>query len=180
MNIEHPGAVTLLGRPLTRVGPELKPGDRLPAAVLLAGPVDGELQEVHTTDFLGKIVLISVVESLDTPVCSTQTRRFEEEAAALSPEAQVITVSMDLPFAQKRFCSDAAVDRILVLSDYRDASFGLAFGTLIKELRLHARAVFVADREGVLQHTEYVRELADLPDFDAALNTVKQLLERDG
>jgi thiol peroxidase len=131
--------VTFKGTPLTLTGAALKPGDPAPDATLIRQ----DLQTVHLKDYLGKVLLISVVPSLDTGVCSAQTRRFNEEASRLPEGVRVLTVSMDLPFAQKRFCGEADIDRIEVLSDYRDAAFGQAYGTLVKELRLNARAVFV-------------------------------------
>jgi thiol peroxidase len=121
------------------------------------------------------VLLISVVPSLDTGVCSAQTRRFNEEASRLPDGVRVLTVSMDLPFAQKRFCGEADINRIEVLSDHRDASFGQAYGTLIKELRLNARAVFVIDPAGIVRYVEYVPEITEHPNYEAALNAVRSL-----
>jgi thiol peroxidase len=163
--------VTFKGTPLTLIGAELKPGDSAPDATL----VTQDLQTVHLKDYFGKVLLISVVPSLDTGVCSAQTRRFNEEASRLPDGVRVLTVSMDLPFAQKRFCGEADINRIEVLSDHRDASFGQAYGTLIKELRLNARAVFVIDPAGIVRYVEYVPEITEHPNYEAALNAVRSL-----
>lgn len=168
---ERPKAVTLKGTPLTLLGAELKPGQKAPDFVA----VGSDLKEVTLKDTDGKVRIFSVVPSLDTPVCDTQTRRFNQEAASL-PGVQTYTVSMDLPFAQARWCAASGVDRIQMLSDHRDASFGANYGTLIKELRLNSRAVFVVDSEGVIRHLEYVPEVGELPDFAKALAEVKRLV----
>ena len=168
---ERHGAVTFKGNPLTLIGPEIKPGDQAPDCQVLRQ----DLSPVKLSDAKGKIRLISVVPSLDTPVCDAQTRRFNEEAATLPAGVDIWTVSMDLPFAQKRWCGAAGINRIQVLSDHKDAGFGLAFGTLVKELRLLARAVFVIDQRGVVRHAEYVREVTTHPNYDAALAAVRQL-----
>jgi thiol peroxidase len=164
--------VTFKGTPLTLMGATLKPGDPAPDATL----VTQDLQTVHLKDYFGKVLLISVVSSLDTGVCSAQTRRFNEEASRLPEGVRVLTVSMDLPFAQKRFCGEADIDRIEVLSDYRDAAFGQAYGTLVKELRLNARAVFVIDAAGIIRYVEYVPEITEHPNYEASLNAVRSLL----
>jgi thiol peroxidase len=164
--------VTFKGTPLTLTGAALKPGDPAPDATLIRQ----DLQTVHLKDYFGKVLLISVVPSLDTGVCSAQTRRFNEEAHRLPEGVRVLTVSMDLPFAQKRFCGEADIDRIEVLSDHRDASFGQAYGTLVKELRLNTRAVFVIDPAGIIRYVEYVPEITEHPNYEAALNAVRSLL----
>ena len=122
------------------------------------------------------MVLISSVPSLDTPVCDTETRRFNEEATSLGEEVVVLTVSTDLPFAQARWCGAAGVDRVVTLSDHRDVAFGKAFGVLIKDLRILARAVFVVDRQGVLQYQQLVREMSEEPDYAAVLEAVRSAL----
>ncbi len=170
--MERPNAVTFKGTPLTLVGPELKPGDPAPDATLVAQ----NLQTVHLKDYFGTVLLISVVPSLDTSVCSAQTRRFNEEASQLLDRVRILTVSMDLPFAQKRFCGEADIDRIEVLSDHHSASFGQAYGTLIKELRLESRAVFVIDPSGTIRYVEYVPEITQHPNYEAVLNAVRALL----
>lgn len=153
---------------MTLIGPEIHVGDKAPDFAVLAG----DLSTVTLGSSAGKVRIISVIPSLDTPVCDAQTRRFNEEAARL-PGVEILTISMDLPFAVKRWCAAASVDRVKALSDHRDASFGTAWGTLIKELRLEARAVFVIDKNDVVRHAEYVKEIADHPNYDAALAAAK-------
>ncbi|MFC1868765.1 thiol peroxidase, partial [Thermodesulfobacteriota bacterium] len=119
---------------------------------------------------------ISSVPSLDTPICDIETRRFNEEAGNLGSEVVILTISMDLPFAQKRWCGAAGVDRVVTLSDHRDAAFGEAYGVLIKELRLLARAVYVVDRVGVVQYTQIVNEVTNEPDYGAVLDAVRKLV----
>lgn len=172
MSMERPGAVTFKGQPLTLVGPEIKPGDKAPDFTI----IDQSLNPVSLKDYAGKVVLLSVVPSLDTGVCSAQTKRFNEEAAKLPEDVMILTISMDLPFAQTRFCSTEHIDRVKVLSDHRDASFAQAYGTLVKELRLESRAIFVIDRDGTIRYVEYVPEIASHPNYDAALEAVKALL----
>ncbi|MEW5976572.1 MAG: thiol peroxidase [Acidobacteriota bacterium] len=172
MSQERAGAVTFKGAPLTAVGPELKAGDRAPGFSLLAN----DLSTVTLANTAGKIRLISVVPSLDTPVCDAQTRRFNTEASALGDKVVVLTVSMDLPFAQKRWCAAAGVDRVQTLSDHRDGSFGQAYGTLVKELRLESRAIFVVDTADTLRHVEYVKEIAEHPNYEAALAAARGAL----
>src|SRR5215831_6272829 len=166
--MERPGATTLKGSPLTLIGPELKAGDRAPDFSL----VDNGLKTVTLADTGNNVRIISVVPSLDTPVCDAQTKRFNEEAAKL-PGVDIITVSMDLPFAQKRWCGAFGVDRIKMLSDHRSGSFGESYGTLIKDLRIESRAIFVLDKDNIIRHVEYVKEVADHPDYDAALAAAK-------
>jgi len=168
-DLERKNAVTFKNNPITLVGPELKAGDQAPDFKAL-----GEgLKEYTLNDFKGKTVLISVVPSLDTPVCELQTKRFSEEAAKLPETVAVVTISMDLPFAQKRFCTALQTPKIQCLSDHRDASFGKAFGVLIKELRLLTRAIFVVDAQGQIQYAEYVKEVTTHPDYDKALEVLK-------
>jgi thiol peroxidase len=156
------------GNPLTLVGPELKPGDAAPGFNL----VDGALKPVTLADTAGHVRILSVVPSLDTPVCDAQTRRFNEAAASL-PGIDIIAVSMDLPFAQKRWCGAFAVDNVKMLSDHKDASFGSNYGTLIKELRIESRAIFVIDRNNRVCYAEYVKEVADHPNYEAALRAAR-------
>ena len=166
--MEIAGATTLKGNPLTLVGPELKAGDAAPDFSL----VDNGLKPVTLKDTGTQVRIISVVPSLDTPVCDAQTKRFNEEAAKL-PDLSIITVSMDLPFAQKRWCNDFQVDNVKMLSDHKDGSFGANYGTLIKELRIESRAIFVVDRGNKVVHAEYVKEVADHPNYEAALSAAK-------
>lgn len=155
---------------MTLVGPELKVGDKAPDFEV----VDGTLQPV-SLDKTGKTVRIfSVLPSLDTPVCDMQTKRFNTEASKL-PDVKIYTISMDLPFAQKRWCDAFAVDNVKMLSDHRSGSFGSAYGTLIKEWRVESRAIFVVDRDNTIQHAEYVKEVADHPNYDAALTKAREL-----
>ena len=168
---ERAGVVTFKGGPLTLIGPEIRPGERAPDFQVLAQ----DLSTVRWSDGKGKVRILSVVPSLDTPVCDAQTRRFNEEAARLPGGVEVWTISMDLPFAQRRWCGTARIDRITVLSDHRDAAFGLAYGCLVKELRLLARAIFVVDTNETIRHVEYVREVTTHPNYDAALAAVRQL-----
>ena len=162
--MERAGATTLKGNPLTLVGPELKPGDKAPDFTL----VDNGLKAVSLKDTGNSVRIFSVVPSLDTPVCDAQTKRFNEEASRL-PDVEIYTVSMDLPFAQKRWCGAFGVDKVKMLSDHKDGSFGSAWGTLIKELRIESRAIFVVNKDNSIRYVEYVKEVADFPNYDAAL-----------
>jgi thiol peroxidase len=153
---------------MTLVGPELKPGDAAPDFSV----VDTGMKPVTLADTAGHVRIVSVVPSLDTPVCDAQTKRFNEAAASL-PGIDILTVSMDLPFAQKRWCGAFAVDHVKMLSDHKDASFGSSYGTLIKELRIESRAIFVIDRNNRVCHAEYVKEVADHPNYEAALEAAR-------
>lgn len=167
---ERTGLITFQGMPLTLVGEGLKPGDKAPDFSLL----DNDLGAVSLSSFKGKVCLLVTVPSLDTPVCDVETRRFNEGASKLGPDIAVLAVSMDLPFAQKRWCGAAGIDQVRTLSDHRDASFGQAYGVLIKELRLLARAVFVVDPQGVIRYEQLVSEIASEPDYEAALSAAKK------
>jgi thiol peroxidase len=169
--MERPGATTLKGNPFTLVGPELKAGDDAPNFET----VDNGLQAVDLAKTGGTVRIFSVVPSLDTPVCDMQTKRFNEEAAKLDG-VDIYTVSMDLPFAQKRWCGAFGIDRVKMLSDHRTGSFGQSYGTLIKELRIESRAIFVLDKNNKVAHAEYVKEVADHPDYEAALAAAKAAL----
>jgi len=162
--MERPGATTLKGSPLTLVGPELKAGDAAPDFTL----TDKGLKPVTLADTGSNVRIVSVVPSLDTPVCDMQTKRFNDAAAKL-PGVDILSVSMDLPFAQKRWCNTFAVDNLKMLSDHKDASFGTNYGTLIKELRIESRAIFVLDADNRIRHAEYVKEVADFPNYETAL-----------
>ena len=165
---ERKGLVTIHGNPLTLLGPEIKSGDKAPDFSLL----DNDLNPKGLQDYAGKVLIISAVPSLDTPVCDLETRRFNAEAGSLGAEVQILTISMDLPFAQKRWCGAMGIDKVETLSDHREASFGLNYGVLIKELRLLARAVFVVDRAGQLSYVELVREIADEPYYAGVLDAL--------
>jgi len=171
---QRKGAITFKGNPLTLLGEHPKVGDAAPDAVLISN----DMKEVRISDFRGKVCVIASVPSLDTPVCDAETRRFNEEAASLGPDTAILTVSMDLPFAQKRWCGSAGIDAVTTLSDHRDAAFGAAYGVLIKELRLLARAVFVLGRQGVISHVQVVGELTEEPDYQAVLKAVADLSQR--
>jgi len=164
-------AITLHGNPLTLAGDPVRMGHPAPDVTLL----DNDLKPVKLSDFRGKVVIIAAVPSLDTPVCDMETRRFNTEAARLGEDVAILTVSMDLPFAQKRWCGAAGVEQVKTLSDHREAAFGQAFGLLIKELRLLGRAVLVLDREGVIRYYQLVKEVSEEPDYAAALDAVKEL-----
>jgi len=166
---ERKGIVTLKGNPMTLLGPALKVGDAAPPFTV----VDGSLAPVGLQDFAGQKKLLSVVPSLDTPVCELQTKRFHEEAATLPEGVAVLTISMDLPFAQSRFCTTHGIDKIRVLSDYQTGAFGQAYGVLIKEVRLLARSIFVLDAQDVIRHVQIVPEVSSHPDYEAALNAVR-------
>jgi len=170
MSVERPEAVTLKGNPFTLLGPELKAGEEAPDFSL----VGGDLKSVTLADTEG-IRVFSVVPSLDTPVCDQQTRRFNQEAGSLLG-VTIYTISMDLPFAQGRWCAAAEVENLTMLSDHKDSSFGSNYGTLIKELRLNCRAIFVVDEQNNLRHVEYVGEVAEHPDYDAVLSEVNELI----
>ena len=167
---ERPGATTFKGNPLTLVGPELKAGDSAPDFDV----VDKTLQPVKLADTKGSVRIFSVVPSLDTPVCDMQTKRFNDESQKLKG-IKIYTVSMDLPFAQGRWSNSFGIDDVIMLSDHRGASFGAAYGTLIKEWRILSRAIFVIDANDVVRHAEYVKEVADHPNYEAALAKAKEL-----
>lgn len=169
---ERAGIITMKGNPLTLVGKELKDGDAAPDFAVL----DNDLAPVRLSSFQGKICVLSSVPSLDTPVCDMETRRFNEEAGNLGEDVRILTISMDLPFAQKRWCGAAGVDKVITLSDHREAAFGNAYGVLIKELRLLTRALFVLDREGTVQYIQIMKEVTDEPDYDAVLEAVNNLV----
>ena len=170
---ERTGLITFKGGPLTLVGTEVKVGQKAPDAELVAN----DLSVVRLSALCaGKVALITAVPSLDTPVCDMETRRFNEEAGKLGKNVAVLTVSMDLPFAQKRWCGAAGVKNVQTLSDYRAAAFGNTYGVLIKELHLLARAIFVVDKQGIIRYVELVKEVASEPNYEAALAAAKKLL----
>jgi len=166
--MERPGATTLRGNPLTVLGPELKPGQKAPDFKA----VDDSLKTLDLAGTGNGVRIFSVVPSLDTPVCDAQTKRFNEEAGKL-PDVKIYTFSMDLPFAQKRWCGAFGVDHVKMVSDHRDGSFGQAYGTLIKDLRILSRAIFVVDKSNVIRHVEYVKEVGDHPNYEAALSAAR-------
>jgi thiol peroxidase len=172
MTQERQGAVTFKGNPMTLVGQPVRSGDAAPDFRL----VDNTLQPVTLAGSAGKIRLITTVPSLDTPVCDTMTRTFNQEAAKLPDNVAIYTVSVDLPFAQKRWCGNAGIDRVQTLSDYQERSFALNYGLLIKELKLVARAVLVIDANDRISYLQIVPEVTSEPDYTAALAAVRALL----
>jgi Peroxiredoxin len=169
---ERTGVATLKGNPITLIGPELKAGDKAPDFAL-----NKSLTETASLqDFAGKVKLISVVPSIDTGVCDAQTRRFNEAAAALGDNVVILTVSVDTPFAQSRWCGAAGVDKVVMLSDYKNNSFGEAYGVLIKEFALDMRAIFVIDANDNIQYVEYLKEMTEHPDYDKAIAAAKTLV----
>ena len=169
---EQAGLISMKGNPLTLVGKQPQIGEQAPDFELL----DNELSKVTLTSFRGKICVLISVPSLDTPVCDIETRRFNEEAVNLGSDVSVIAISMDLPFAQKRWCGAAGVEKVITLSDHFDGAYGNSYGIMIKELRLLARAIFVVDREGMIQYTQLVKEVADEPDYEDVIEAVKKLV----
>jgi thiol peroxidase len=169
---ERNKAATFQGNPLTLVGDEIKVGDKAPDFTVL----QNDLSPATLSDYSGKVLILALVPSLDTPVCDMEVRRFNSGVAALGDDIKILTVSMDLPFAQARWCGAAGVEAVQTLSDHRDASLGKGYGALIKELRLLTRAVFVIDRNGTIKHAEYVKEITEEPDYAAALDAAKAAL----
>jgi thioredoxin-dependent peroxiredoxin len=169
---ERKDVVTMEGAPLTLMGEEVKKGEEAPDFKVL----DQALKEVTLESTKGKIRLIASVPSLDTPICDLQIKRFNDEASALSKDVIILFVSMDLPFAQKRFCQEYNIKKVKAVSDHRDADFGVKYGVLIKELRLLARAIFIVDKEDVVRYSEYVEDITHHPDYEAALAALKSAL----
>lgn len=162
--------VTFEGNPLTLVGNRPKVGEPAPDFEVLSN----DMSAVNLSAFQGKVCVICSVPSLDTPVCDTEVRKFNERATSLGDDVVVLVISMDLPFAQQRWCGAAGVKNVQTLSDYRNAEFGSTYGVLIKELRLLARAVFIVDKKGVIRYIETVGELTNEPDYEAALKAVER------
>lgn len=169
---ERTGVATLGGNPITLLGPEIKVGDQAPDF-----KVNKDLMtEVSLADYPGKVKLISVVPSVDTGTCDAQTRRFNVEADKLGDDVVILTISVDLPFAQSRFCGAAGIDKVVTLSDYKNRSFGQAYGVLIKEILLDQRAIFIVDANDTVRYVEYLTEMKDHPDYEAALSALKELV----
>jgi thiol peroxidase len=169
---ERSGIITFKGNPFTLLGSELKVGDKAPDFAV----VDNGLAPVSLASSAGKVRIISAVPSLDTPVCDAETRRFNQEAASLPGDVVVLTISLDLPFAQKRWCGSAGIEKVTTLSDYRDRSFGLNYGVLIKELLLLTRAIFVVDAQDVIRYIQIVPEVTSEPDYAAVIAAATSLL----
>ncbi len=169
---ERNNVVKMKGDPLTLIGNEVKVGDIAPDFEVL----DGGLKPVRLSDFKGKVVVVVSVPSIDTPVCDLETKRFNKEAANLGDDVVILTISMDLPFAQVRWCGAEGIENVKLFSDYRDASFGNAFGVLIKELRLLARTLFVIDRDGTVKYIQYVKETTEEPNYDEVLKAIGEVV----
>ncbi|MEZ7890143.1 MAG: thiol peroxidase [Candidatus Wallbacteria bacterium] len=168
---ERKNAVTFKGNPLTLIGCEIKPGMKAPDFEVLTN----DLAPVKLSNYDGKIKVISVVPSLDTPVCDMQTRKFNQEAVNFSKDVIVLTISMDLPFAQKRWCGAAGVSNVITLSDHKEGSFGKAFGVYIAELRLLSRSVFILDKNNEVKYAEYLNEVTNEPDYARAIEALKKI-----
>ena len=169
--MERKGVIVFKGTPLTLIGPEIKIGDKAPDFSILSN----ELKEHNLKDFSGKTKVISVTPSLDTPVCDLQATRFDKEATNLPDDVVALNISCDLPFAMARFCSAKNIGKVRTFSDHRDVSFGTAYGVLIKELRLLARAIFIVDKDDVIRYIEIVPEVTNEPDYAKALSALKSL-----
>ena len=166
------GVVTFAGNPIALLGKEVKVGDKAPAFTLL----DNGLGEKTLADYAGKVKVISVVPSLDTGVCDAQTRWFNQNVSKLGENVVVLTVSVDLPFAQKRWCGAAGIDQVETLSDHRDLSFGEKYGFILEGLRLLSRGIVVIDKDDVVRYVEYVPEVTSAVNFDAAEAATKALV----
>jgi thiol peroxidase len=169
---ERTGVITAGGAPLTLLGNELKVGDKAPGFTA----VDNDMQPFKLSELAGKVVILSAVTSLDTGTCDVETRRFNTEAGKLGDGVAILTISMDLPFAQKRWCGAAGIDQVKVVSDYMAAEFGEKYGVLIKELHLLARTLFVVDSDGIVRYIQIVSENSHEPDYDAVLAAARELL----
>ncbi len=171
MATERAGGATFQGNPLTVLGDMLNAGDKAPDYALLGG----DMSTVSLADSAGKVRLVNVVPSLDTGICHEQTKRFNDEVTAYGDKVVLLTVSADLPFAQARWCGANGADNVQTLSDHREMSFGDAYGTYIKELRLEQRSVFIVDADDTIRYAQYVPEVASHPDYDAALAALKEV-----
>ena len=169
--MEEKKVVKMKGNPLALTGKSVKVGDKAPDFKVIAN----DLSEVNLSSFSGKVCLIATVPSLDTSVCDIETRKFNEKATQLDDNTVVLTISMDLPFAQSRWCGAAGVKNVQTLSDYHYADFGNKYGVLIEALRLLARTVFIIDSKGIIKYIQIVDELTSEPDYDAALKALKGL-----
>jgi thiol peroxidase len=168
---EHTGIITSHGNPLTLLGSMVSVGDKAPDFAVLGN----DMNPVSLGDFEGKTLVIASVPSIDTAVCSMETHKFNDEAGNFGDDTKVLTISMDLPFAQKRWCAAEGIDNVITLSDHRDASFGMNYGVLIKELRLLARVVFIVDKSGIVRYRQVVPDTTNEPDYEDVLNALKDL-----
>ena len=169
--MERDNVVTLQGNPVTLLGEEIKVGQKAPEFTAL----NADLEEVSIEKYKDKIKLIASVPSLDTPVCDLQIKKFNDEASGISEDIVIIFVSMDLPFAQKRFCQEFDIKKVKTFSDHKDADLGMKYGVLIKELRLLSRAIFIVDKEDTVRYVEYVKEVGSHPDYDKALKALRDI-----
>jgi thioredoxin-dependent peroxiredoxin len=167
---EREGVVTFKSKPVTLLGPEIKVGQRAPDFKIL----DSDMKEVSLSQSQGKVRLLSVVYSLETPVCDLQTQTFEEQSGKFS-KVVFFTISMDLPFTQARYRNEHNIRNLRFLSDYREASFGTAYGLLIKENRLLARAIIIIDADNLVRYVEYVKEVTHAPDYDKAVEALTKI-----
>ncbi len=168
---ERAGVVTMKGKPVTLIGPEVKVGQKAPDFIVQAT----DMSDAGLSDFSGKIKLIASVPSLDTPVCDLEIHRFNQEATSVSKDVVILFISMDLPFAQKRFCGAAGIKNVKTFSDHRTADFGRNYGVLIKDARLLSRAIFIIDKNDTVRYVEYVKEEGMPPDYEAALKALKEI-----
>jgi thiol peroxidase len=164
--------VTFQGNPVTLIGNEIKTGNKAPDFTVL----NNELKPVNMSDYDGKVKILSIFPSVDTGVCSKQNHRFNEEASKLSDDIVILAISNDLPFALSRFCGAEGIDKVITLSDHKDLDFSMKYGFLIEELRLLARGVVVVDKDNTVKHVEYVPEIGQEPDYDAAIKTAKEIV----
>lgn len=168
---ERKNIISFQGSPMTLLGNEIKIKDKAPDVTL----INNDMKPVKISDYRGNNLIIATVPSLDTPVCDMETRRFNSEASKLDKNVQILTISMDLPFAQKRWCGQAGVDHVTTLSDYNGSTFGKEYGVLIKELNLLARTIFILDKEGIVRYTQIVKEITSEPNYEEVLNEIKKL-----
>ncbi len=171
---ERKNVATLKGEPITLIGEEIRAGQSAPDFKVLTA----DLKEAGLSEFKGKVKLISSVPSLDTPICDLQIKRFNDEAANISKDITILFISMDLPFAQKRFCDAYDIKKVKTFSDHRDADFGVKYGVLIKELRLLSRAIFIVNEENKITYVEYVKEVGSHPDYKAALDGLSAAVKK--
>lgn len=169
--MERFGLIEMGSGPVTLMGNEIKLGDKAPDFTVS----DKNLKDTKLSDFKEDIIVISVVPSIDTPTCDIQTRKFNKEATSLGKNVKVLTISMDLPFAQSRWCGAANVEHVVTLSDYKNSDFGMKYGLLIKEVRLLARAVLVLDKNRNVKHFELEKVVKNEPNYADAMKVVKSL-----
>ena len=170
--LERKGVVTFKGNPITLLGEEVKKGDKAKDFTVLGT----DLSEVKLSDYAGKVVVISVFPSVDTGVCALQLTRFNKEAASFSDDVQLLSISVDLPFALGRYCADKGIKNALTTSDHRELDFGHKYGFAIKELRLLARGTVIIDKNGIIKYVEYVPEISEHPNYEKALEVIKELV----